>query len=177
MTSLYQIDSTHSSANFSVKHMMIAKVHGSFEKLSGKFIYDPQNLSKSRVEAAIETASISTREGQRDNHLKSADFLNVEKFPVMTFVGSDFKKKGDEIEVRGKLTIKDITKDVTLMMEEPSAEIKDPRGNLKIGLSAKTKINRKDFGLSWNGALEIGGVLVGEEVSIALDIQFIKSVE
>lgn len=176
MKSLYNIDPSHSSANFSVKHMMIAKVHGGFEKISGKFTYDPQNLKESSVEAAIEVATINTRDAQRDTHLKSADFFEVEKYPMMIFKSSEFKQDGnDNLLVTGDLTIRDITKKVTLVVDEqPSAEHKDPWGNTKIGLSAKTKVNRKDFGLTWNAALEAGGVLVGEDINITLDIQFVK---
>ena len=177
MKSLYHIDPAHSSANFSVRHMMIAKVHGGFEKVSGKFTYDPANLNDSTVEATIDTATINTHESQRDAHLKSAEFFDVEKFPAITFKSESFKKQGDDILVAGLLTIKDTTKQVTLIMEVPSEEIKDPWGNVKIGISARTKINRKDFGLTWNAALEAGGVLVGEDISIALDIQFAKSIE
>jgi polyisoprenoid-binding protein YceI len=175
MKSLYNIDPSHSSANFSVKHMMIAKVHGGFEKISGKFNYDPQNLKDSQVDATIEVASINTRDAQRDTHLKSADFFEVEKFPLMTFKSSEFKQDGNNnIMVTGDLTIRDVTKKVTLVVDEQSGEHKDPWGNIRIGLSAKTKVNRKDFGLTWNAALEAGGVLVGEEITIALDVQFVK---
>ena len=175
MKSLYNIDPSHSSANFSVKHMMIAKVHGGFEKISGKFNYDPQNLKDSHVDATIEVASINTRDAQRDTHLKSGDFFEVEKYPLMTFKSSEFKQDGNNnIMVTGDLTIRDVTKKVTLIVDEQSGEHKDPWGNLRIGLSARTKVNRKDFGLTWNAALEAGGVLVGEEIAITLDVQFVK---
>ncbi|WP_408095752.1 YceI family protein [Peredibacter sp. HCB2-198] len=178
MKSLYNIDPSHSSANFSVKHMMIAKVHGGFEKISGKFAYDPQNLKESSVEAAIEVASINTRDAQRDTHLRSADFFEVEKYPLMTFKSTEFKHDGNNnLMVTGDLTIRDVTKKVTLVVDEQSAEHKDPWGNLRIGLSAKTKVNRKDFGLTWNAALEAGGVLVGDEITITLDVQFVKEVK
>ena len=175
MKSLYNIDPSHSSANFSVKHMMIAKVHGGFEKISGKFTYDPQNLKESSVEAAIEVASINTRDAQRDTHLRSADFFEVEKYPLMTFKSSEFKQDGNNnLLVTGDLTIRDVTKKVTLIVDEQSGEHKDPWGNLRIGLSARAKVNRKDFGLTWNAALEAGGVLVGEDITITLDVQFVK---
>lgn len=175
MKSLYNIDPSHSSANFSVKHMMIAKVHGGFEKISGNFNYDPQNLKDSHVDATIEVASINTRDAQRDTHLKSGDFFEVEKYPLMTFKSSEFKQDGNNnIMVTGDLTIRDVTKKVTLIVDEQSGEHKDPWGNIRIGLSAKTKVNRKDFGLTWNAALEAGGVLVGEDIAIALDVQFVK---
>lgn len=175
MKSLYQIDPAHSSVNFSVRHMMIAKVHGGFEKVTGIFTFNPENLAESSVEAIIETKTLNTREGQRDTHLRSVDFFDVEKYPAMTFKSKSFKRAGSDYLVTGDLTIKDTTQSVTLTMEQPSGEMKDPWGNLKLGISATTKINRKDFGLTWNAALEAGGILVGEEISIALDIQFVKS--
>lgn len=171
----YQLDPIHSSVSFSVKHMMIAKVHGSFEKVSGTFIYDKNNPEAARAEAVIEAASINTREPDRDNHLKSADFFDVLKYPQLTFKSkSVVSSDAGELKVTGDLTIKGITKEVTLLAEKPSDELKDPYGNLKIGLSATTKIKRKDFGLTWNAVLEAGGVLVGDEVSINLDLQFAK---
>lgn len=170
----YQIDPSHSSASFSVKHMMIAKVHGGFEKLSGKLVYDPASPAQTNIEVAIETASINTREAQRDTHLKSPDFFDIEKYPQITFKSRQFEKAGDDYKVVGDLTIHGVTKQVTLDMESPTAEIKDPWGNVKMAVSGSTKIKRKDFGLTWNAALEAGGVLVGDDVTITLDVQFVK---
>lgn len=171
----YKLDPAHSSVSFNVKHMMIAKVHGAFEKLSGQLTYDKAHPEKSSAEASIEAASINTREPQRDIHLKSPDFFDIEKFPTLTFksVSVSVSEEG-EFKVKGNLTIKGISKPVELSVESPSDELKDPYGNLKIGLSATTKIKRKDFGLTWNAALEAGGVLVGDDVSITLDLQFVK---
>lgn len=175
MSTKWQIDPSHSSANFSIKHMMIAKVHGGFEKLSGTMVYDAADPSKSSVEAVIEASSINTREPQRDTHLKSADFFDVEKFPTLTFKSKRVEKTGDgELKVTGDLTIHGVTKEVVLNVEGPSEELKDPWGNTKIGISATTKIKRKDFGLTWNAALEAGGFLVGDDVTISLDVQFAK---
>lgn len=171
---IYQIDPSHSSATFSIKHMMIAKVHGGFEKLSGKLTYSPSEPQKSTIEVAIEAASINTREAQRDAHLKSADFFDVEKYPQITFKSVKVEKSGDDLKVVGDLTIHGVTKQVTLEMESPSEEMKDPWGNTKIAVSGTTKIKRKDFGLTWNAALEAGGVLVGDDVNITLDVQFVK---
>nr|WP_295903567.1 YceI family protein [uncultured Bdellovibrio sp.] len=170
----WQIDSAHSSANFSIKHMMIAKVHGGFEKLSGTLQYDPADVTKSSSEATIDAASINTREAQRDGHLKSADFFDVEKYPTINFKSKKVERDGDDLKVTGDLTIHGVTKEVVLDVEGPSTEMKDPYGNTKIGISATTKIKRKDFGLTWNAALEAGGVLVGDDVSISLDVQFAK---
>lgn len=175
MSTKWQIDPSHSSANFSIKHMMIAKVHGGFEKLSGTMVYDAADPSKSSVEAVIEASSINTREPQRDTHLKSSDFFDVEKFPTLTFKSKRVEKTGDgELKVTGDLTIHGVTKEVVLDVEGPSEELKDPWGNTKIGISATTKIKRKDFGLTWNAALEAGGFLVGDDVTISLDVQFAK---
>jgi polyisoprenoid-binding protein YceI len=171
----YQLDHIHSSVGFSVKHMMIAKVHGVFEKVSGKLVYDKNDLSKANAEATIEAASINTRESQRDNHLRSPDFFDVEKFPTLTFKSKTVTGSSDgDLKATGDLTIRGVTKQITLDVDGPTDELKDPYGNLKIGLSASTTIKRKDFGLTWNAALEAGGVLVGDEVKITLDLQFIK---
>lgn len=172
--STYQIDLAHSSASFSIKHMMIAKVHGAFEKISGTLVYDAASPGKSTLNVSIDAASINTHEAARDTHLKSADFFDVEKFPTLTFKATKVEGSGEDLKVTGDLTIHGVTKTVTLDVEGPSAEIKDPWGQTKIGASGKTKINRKDFGLTWNAALETGGILVGEDVTISLDIQFVK---
>ncbi len=172
----YVLDPAHSSANFSIKHMMIAKVRGSFDQISGTLEYDSANPTAAKAEAQISAASINTREEQRDNHLKSADFFDVEKYPQLKFSTKKITTSSDGLKVIGDLTIKDVTKEITLEVEGPTPELKDPWGNLKIGASATTKINRKDFGLTWNAALEAGGVLVGDEVTISLDLQFVKSV-
>lgn len=176
MSSTYQIDPSHSRASFTIKHMMIAKVHGAFEKMSGKLIYDAASPSKSSVEVAIEAASINTSEPQRDAHLKSPDFFDVEKYPTINFKSVRVEESGDELKVIGDLTIHGVTQQITLEVEGPSAEMKDPWGNIKIGASGTTKIKRKDFGLTWNAALEAGGFLVGDDVSITLDVQFVKQV-
>ncbi len=170
----YQIDPSHSTASFSIKHMMIAKVHGAFEKISGSLEFDPSQIEKSVVDVKIETASINTREPQRDNHLKSADFFDVEKYPQIIFKSTKVIPAGETLKVVGDLTIHGVTHSVTLEVDGPSAEMKDPWGNVKIGASATTQIKRKDFGLTWNAALEAGGVLVGDDVKITLDIQFVK---
>lgn len=175
MSTKYQLDPAHSTASFSIKHMMIAKVHGGFEKMTGQLVLDSQDLSKSVVEASIEVSSINTREPQRDAHLKSPDFFDVEKFPTITFKSQKIEKAGQgELKVTGDLTLHGVTQQITLDVEGPSAEVKDPWGNTKIGASGTTKIKRKDFGLTWNAALEAGGVLVGDDVSITLDVQFVK---
>lgn len=174
MKQTYTIDPSHSSASFSIKHMMIAKVHGGFEKLSGKLTYDPANPQSAEIEVRVEAASINTREAQRDTHLRSADFFDVEKYPELTFKSTRVEGSTGDLKLTGDLTIHGVTRTVTFDVEGPSEEMKDPWGNSKIGASATAKIKRKDFGLTWNAALEAGGFLVGDDVSITLDIQFVK---
>jgi polyisoprenoid-binding protein YceI len=175
-TITWKIDPAHSRAEFKVKHMMISNVKGSFNGVAGTLIEDTADPTRSRVEATIEISTISTGDEQRDTHLKSADFFHHEQHPVMTFKSTRIEKKGDEeYAVTGDLTLHGVTKPVTFAVEGPSTPGKDPWGNTRIGLSATTKINRKDFGLTWNAALETGGILVGEDVQIVLDVQFIKS--
>lgn len=172
----WNIDPAHSAADFKVKHMMISNVKGSFSGLLGTLTEHTVDSTLSAIEASIPVATISTGDAQRDGHLKGAEFFDAEKFPSMTFRSTKVVPKGEaEYEVTGDLTIRGITKPVTFAVEGPSAPGKDPWGNTKIGLSATTKINRKDFGLSWNAALETGGFLVGDEVSVTLDVQFIKA--
>jgi polyisoprenoid-binding protein YceI len=176
MSSTWNIDSTHSHAEFKVRHLMISNVKGSFPKVSGVLTLDETDLTKSRVEATIDVASIQTRDEQRDGHLKSAEFFDVEKFPTMTFKSTKVTvSAGEEGTVEGDLTIRDVTKPVVFQVEGPTAETKDPWGNLRIGVEATTKISRKDFGLTWNAALESGGVMVGDEVTITLEVEFVKA--
>ena len=175
-TTTWNIDPAHSVAEFKVKHMMIANVKGHFSKVAGVLVHDESDRTKSRVEATIEAASIETRESQRDTHLKSADFLHVEKFPTLSFKSTDIKVADDgELKVHGDLTIRGITRKVTFAVEGPTPPTKDPWGNTRIAISATTKINRKDYGLTWNAALETGGILVGEEVAITLEAEFVKA--
>jgi len=175
-TTTWNIDPVHSVAEFKVKHMMISNVKGQFPKVSGKLTLDESDLTKSKVETSIETASIETRDPQRDGHLKSPDFFHVEKFPTMTFKSTGIKVVRDgELSVEGDLTIRDTTRKVVFTVEGPTPPAKDPWGNTRIAVSATTKINRKDFGLTWNAALETGGILVGDEVTITLDVQFVKA--
>lgn len=175
-TSTWNIDPVHSVAEFKVKHMMISNVKGQFTGVTGVLALDESDLSQSRVEATIDAASINTRDAQRDGHLKSADFFDVEKFPTLSFVSTSVTRKGaDEVAVEGNLTIHGVTQPVTFTVEGPSAPGKDPWGNTRIGLSATTKINRKDYGLTWNSPLETGGILLGDDITITLDVQFVKA--
>ncbi len=176
-TTTWNIDPAHSSAEFKVKHMMISNVKGSFSGLSGKLTEHATDSTLSSVEASIPVASISTGDPQRDGHLKSADFFDAEKYPTLDFKSTKVMRKGDAYEVTGDLTIHGVTKPATFAVDGPSAPGKDPWGNTRIGLSATAKINRKDFGLGWNATLETGGLLVGEEIAITLEVEFIKAAQ
>ncbi len=167
----YQIDPVHSSAQFSVRHLMISNVRGEFAKVTGKVVYDPKNLKASSVEATIDATTINTHEAKRDDHLKSPDFFDVAKFPTLTFKSKRVEKAGEgKLRVTGDLTIRGVTREVVLAVEGPAPEVK-MGPNLKSGASASTTVNRKDFGLVWNRALESGGVVVGDEVKITLEIE------
>jgi polyisoprenoid-binding protein YceI len=173
----WNIDPAHSVAEFKVKHMMISNVKGQFAKVTGTLTLDESDLINSRVEALIEAASIETRDAQRDAHLKSADFFDVEKFPTLSFKSAHISHGRDgELAVEGDLTIRGVTRKVLFFaVEGPTPPVKDPWGNTRVAVSATTKINRKDFGLTWNTALETGGILVGDEATITLDVEFVKA--
>ena len=176
MKATYQIDPAHSSAHFSVRHMMITNVRGSFRSVSGQVTFDPDNVANSSIDATIDAASINTNDEQRDTHLKSAEFLDVARFPTITFHSKSLEAAGDgEVNVRGDLSIHGITREVVLTVDGPTAEGKDPWGNVRIGASGATRIKRSDFGLTWNVALEAGGFLVGDELRIDLEISLVKS--
>src|SRR6202453_1067307 len=175
-TSTWKIDPAHSAAEFKVKHMMISNVKGHFAKVTGVLTLDEADLANSRVEALIEAASLETRDAQRDAHLKSADFLDVEQFPALSFQSTRISLVRDgELAIDGDLTIRGVTRKVLFSVEGPTPPAKDPWGNTRVAVSATTKISRKDFGLTWNAALESGGFLVGDEVTITLDVQFVKA--
>jgi polyisoprenoid-binding protein YceI len=175
-TTTWNIDPAHTVAEFKVRHMMISNVKGQFAKVTGVLTLDESDLTSSRAEAVIDAASIETREAQRDAHLKSADFFDVENFPTLTFKSTRISRAQDgELSVEGDLTIRGVTRKVIFSVEGPTAPAKDPWGNTRVAVSASTKINRKDFGLTWNAALETGGILVGDEVTITLDVEFVKA--
>ena len=175
-TTTWNIDPVHSVAEFKVKHMMISNVKGQFTGIAGVLKLDEAAITNSSIEATIDAASINTGDAQRDGHLKSPDFFNVETFPTLAFKSTHVTRNADgDLTIDGDLTMHGVTRKATFSVEGPSAPGKDPWGNTRIGLSATTKINRKDFGLTWNSTLETGGVLVGEEVTISLDVQFVKA--
>ena len=176
MKTVYEIDPAHSSAQFTIRHLMISNVRGDFKSVKGTVVYDPENLADSSIQAEIDVDTLNTRDEKRDAHVKSADFFNVEKYPSILFKSSKVERTGDgEFNVTGGLTIMGVTKEVVLKVEGPSEEAKDPWGNLRVGASATTKIKRSDFGLTWNAALETGGVMLGDEVKIELDLELIKA--
>jgi polyisoprenoid-binding protein YceI len=169
----YTIDNAHSDIGFTVRHMVFAKVRGHFTKWTAKLEFDPADPTRSSVEVSIDAASIDTREPQRDGHLRSADFLDVEKYPTITFLGVKVDRVDEKKDkVLGDLTIHGVTRRVPLEVEELGGG-KDPWGNQRVLFSAKTSINRSDFGLKWNQALEAGGVLVGEKVDIEIESEAI----
>ena len=174
----YQLDSQHTGAHFKVRHMMISNVKGEFSRITGSVEFDPSNPSTARVEATIESASVNTREPQRDSHLKSHDFLDVGRYPKITFLSRKIVSTGeDSYEIVGDLTIRGVTREVTLQVESLTPEIKDPDGLLRRGASATTRIERKDFGLTWNAVLESGGFVVGDEVDITIDVELVRKAE
>jgi polyisoprenoid-binding protein YceI len=175
MPTTYKIDPAHSSASFSVRHMMVTNVRGAFSSVTGTAVWDTGNPANSSVEAAIDATTINTREPQRDAHLKSADFLDVEKYPTIDFKSTSVEvESADEATVKGDLTIHGVTKPVVLKVEGPTEEVKDAWGNVRVGAVATTKIKRSDFGLTWNAVLEAGGIAVGDDLKIEIDLSFIK---
>lgn len=172
--SSFDIDLTHSEIGFTVRHMMFAKVRGQFKSWSSSIGFDGQDPTKATIEVQVDTASIDTREDKRDGHLRSADFFDAEKFPKMTFKSKRIERAGDaEYKVVGDLTIRDVTREITLDVEQTGSG-KDPWGNQRLGFSAKAAIQRSDWGLKWNQALEAGGVLVSEKVDIHVEVQLVE---
>jgi polyisoprenoid-binding protein YceI len=168
------MDASHSLVEFSVKHMMIANVKGRFSKFEGTIDADPANLAAASLNVTVDAASIDTRDEQRDGHLRSADFFNVTEYPTLTFVSKSVQPQGgEEYLLVGDLTMHGVTKEVAFQLTF-EGQGKDPWGNERIGFSAETKVNRKDFGLEWNAALESGGVLVGEQVKISIQVEAVK---
>lgn len=172
----WTIDPTHSVAEFKVRHMMISNVKGQFTVITGSAALDPNDVTKSRIEAWADAVSINTGDAQRDGHLKSPDFFDVEKYPRLTFASTRVDRKSEgRLVVTGDLTIHGITREVVFEAEGPTPPRKDPWGKTRIGVSATGKINRKDFGLNWNAALEAGGLLVGDEVTMTLEFELVSA--
>ena len=174
-TSTWNLDPAHSVAEFKVRHMMISYVRGEFSGLSGVLKLDENDYTRSTVDASIPVVNVKTVDEKLDAHLRNEDFFDVAKFPTIGFKSTNIRSRGGrDYAVTGDLTIHGVTKSVTVNVENVSEPANDPWGNQRIGLSGFTKINRKDFGIIWNTALDSGGVLVGDEVTITLDVQFIK---
>jgi len=173
-TTTWTLDASHSHAQFTVRHLMISNVRGEFQKLSGTVTYDAHNPESAVVRASIDVASINTRDAQRDAHLRSGDFFDAEKYPTIDFVSKSVRRGDDGLRIVGDLTIHGTTREVVLAVDGPTAEQTDPWGNVRLGASATTKIKRSDFGMTWNSALETGGVLVGDEIKIELDVELVK---
>ena len=176
-TERWEIDSSHSSVHFSVRHLVIAKVRGVFARWSGTVQAPAGDFSKATVDVTIDASSIDTGVAQRDAHLTSADFFDVTEFPELRFVGKRVQpRSGAEVDVVGDLTIKGITREVVLRVEQ-HGQAKDPWGNVRAAFTAKTSIDRKDFGLTWNQVLETGGVMVGDRVDIEAEIEAVQQAE
>lgn len=172
-TTTYEIDPTHTYVGFRIRHMMVTQQRGQFHGVTGTLALDRANIARSRVEASVDVSSIDTNVPQRDDHLRSVDFFDAANHPKMTFVSKDIQVERDgRLRVAGDLTIRGVTRSVTLDADPISEESKDPFGMIKVGTSATTEISRKEFGLVWNTLLETGGVAVGDEVKISLDLQF-----
>lgn len=168
----WTIDPAHTSVTFGVRHMMVSTVRGEFQSVAGTVTWDPSRPESTTVEASLDVSSINTREAARDAHLKSADFFDAEKFPRIEFRSRTVSRiKDGVIEILGDLTIRDTTRLVTLEVEGPTQEHPDPWGKLRMGASARTRIKRSDFGMTWNTVLEAGGLLVGDEIAIQLDVE------
>lgn len=175
LTGRYEIDASHSRIGFVARHAMVTKVRGSFHEFAGHGYFDVANPENSRVELTIAAASINTRNADRDAHLRSNDFLAMEDHPEITFASTQVDQTGDaEYRVTGDLTLRGVTKPVTIDFEYTGAAV-DPYGNQRIGLEGSTTINRKDFGVNWNAALDAGGVLVGEKVTLEFEVSAIRS--
>jgi polyisoprenoid-binding protein YceI len=176
MKATYNIDPAHSGVHFSIRHLMISTVRGGFSAVKGTIVHDPDDPSATTIEAEVDVNSVTTNEEKRDGHLKSPDFFDAATYPVMTYKSTKVTKgTNDDYTVTGDLTLHGVTKPVVLEVEEVSEETKDPWGNARRGATAKGKLKRSDFGLVWNGALEAGGVMIGDDVKIEFDIQMVKS--
>ena len=174
-TTTWQIDPAHTAAQFAVKHMMISTVRGEFKSVTGTVVWDDQDVTKSKVIVTIDAKTVNTGEEKRDQDLKSDKFFDVANFPTITFVSKKVEAKGaGKLKVTGDLTIRGVTKEAVLNVEGPTAAIKDPWGFTRSAVSATTQINRQDFGVKWNANLDGGGVVVGDTVSITIDLEMTK---
>lgn len=170
----YQLDPAHTAAQFNVRHMMVSTVRGQFDRIAGTAVLDDRDLTRSSVNVTIEASSVNTREPKRDEHLRSPDFFDVAKFPTITFASTKVEKgAAGKYLVTGNLTMRGVSRPITLTVDAPTAPVKSPWGTQARGIYATGTLNRKDFGLTWNKALEAGGVLVGDEVQLIIDAELI----
>ncbi len=171
----WRFDSAHSAAQFSVRHLMVSNVRGQFGKMTGSARFDPKDPAKAVVEATVDVSSIDTREPKRDAHLKSPDFFDVQKFPTMTFKSKRIELAGaGRLKLVGDLNMHGVAREVTFDVEGPTPELKDARGGGRVGATATAKISRKEFGMTWNRAIEAGGVTVGDEVTVTIDVELVR---
>lgn len=168
----YEIDTAHTFVTFSIDHLVVSKARGSFKDVSGVIMYDAKDISKSSVEVNIKTESINTNNDNRDKHLRSADFFDVEKYPLMTFKSKRVEKRGDGFAAVGDLTIHGVTKEVTMPFKL-NGPIKDPSGTSRVGIEASMKIDRRDFGITWGKTLDSGGLMLGNDVTIEINVEAI----
>lgn len=174
--SSWQIDSAHSSAQFAVSHLMVSTVRGTLGKVTGNVTLDESDITKSSVSATIDATGIDTREAKRDEHLRSPDFLDTKQFPTITFTSTKVEKLDERrFQVTGDLTLRGVTKPVVLTVEGSPTPMQDPFGNTKLGGVVKTKLNRQDFGIAWNKKLDAGGLVVGDEVDVTIDVELNKA--
>lgn len=167
----YKIDSSHSKAAFTVKHLMVSNVRGEFSKVTGTIVYDEKNPTAIKIDATIDATTVNTSEPKRDEHLRSADFFDVAKYPTMTFKSKSARKTANGLAVTGDFTLHGVTRQIVLNVDNSGPEVKDPWGLLRRGASATVTINRTDYGLTWNKAVETGGVVVSDEVKITIDVE------
>jgi polyisoprenoid-binding protein YceI len=174
-TSTWQIDPSHSAAQFAVRHLAISTVRGAFTKVSGTVQLDDKDIAKSSVDVTIDAASVDTRVADRDKDLRSDRFFDVEKYPTLTFKSTKVEQpEPGKLKVTGDLTIHGVTKQVVLDVEGPTAPVKDPWGNQRAAANATTKINRQDFGVKWNAKMDNGGLVVGDDVAITIDVELVQ---
>jgi polyisoprenoid-binding protein YceI len=169
------MDPAHSSFQFKIRHLTVSNVKGDFSKFQGIAIIDDQNITQLKVEVAIDAASVNTGHAQRDEHLRGSDFFDVTKYPTITFVSKKvIKTDTNRFKVIGDLTLRGVTREITVDVEGPTPEVKDPWGNFRRGATGSTKINRRDFGITWNKVLDTGGLVVGDEVNITIEVELVR---
>ncbi len=174
-TATWQIDPAHTAAGFSVRHMMIATVRGQFKGVTGTVLWDDQDINNSTVDVTIDANTVDTGESKRDADLKSANFFDVKNYPTITFKSTKIEKiSAGKMKVTGNLTIHGVTKQVVLDVEGPSGAVKDPWGNTRVALNATTTVNRTDYGVKWNAKMDSGGMVVGDDVNINIDLEMTK---